>query len=550
MGAFFRQIFLFSIAFGILIGCSENSANVSSEASAASASQITQSGYDLGSCTIDKIGLEILVYEEMAYYICSQGGLWVRMTVKDYMASNAESSSAEDFSSSSDESYAYSEPAEEVSSSSHLPSEMISSSSKLDAEFSSSSSSDDASFSYNEQGSESSSSSAFQKLSSESMAELFFSSTSGPQKCNADISLGKFNSLLPLVPNDFAAQDSAEHRLASTGTYLRILPGASYTLSFDKVEGHNAPILAIASTRQKYSIEAVDTLGRWFYSFTLPKSSKNTLTSYYTALYNPDDCSIFTEKTSHVHLSGFGNYSTHFNINLIIMGKYMGTSDGVSAEELAKALQARFNLAFSGSEIQVDKINLLYAVDHPKYGSAYTSDEPYILTASLYNSDYSEISQWTGYENSLNIILGYYIDKKNILGFAPRFGAALNGQGTGYSYVIVGTHYKSDLDSNTVYNQASSMILETIVHESGHYFGLRHTSSSISDMSKDFDLSNVEDGLRDTPYCAETNTSYNYGNCADRYNLEFPYSTDGYADDSYTADQLEIIRKNLMLMEH
>ena len=162
MGAFFRQIFLISIAFGILIGCSENSANVSSEASAASASQITQSGYDLGSCTIDKIGLEILVYEEMAYYICSQGGLWVRMTVKDYMASNAESSSAEDFSSSSDESYAYSEPAEEISSSSHLPSEMISSSSKTDAEFSSSSSSDDASFSYNEQGSESSSSSAFQ----------------------------------------------------------------------------------------------------------------------------------------------------------------------------------------------------------------------------------------------------------------------------------------------------------------------------------------------------------------------------------------------------
>ena len=115
MGAFFRQIFLISIAFGILIGCSENSANVSSEASAASASQITQSGYDLGSCTIDKIGLEILVYEEMAYYICSQSGLWVRMTVKDYMASNAESSSAE-----------------EISSSSHLPSEMISSSSKTE----------------------------------------------------------------------------------------------------------------------------------------------------------------------------------------------------------------------------------------------------------------------------------------------------------------------------------------------------------------------------------------------------------------------------------
>jgi len=560
MGASFFQIFIISILFGILIGCSENSVTMNSQTSAASASQITQSGYDLGSCTSDKIGLEILVYEEMAYYICSQGGLWVRMSVKDYMANNAESSSESETSSSSSEIYVYSEQSEESSSSSSHPSELASSSSSSESESygtseqseersSSSSSDEESSFSI-EKNEESSSSFEMQKNSSASIAELFFSSTSKSEKCNAKVSLGNFTSLFPIIPNDFAAQDSAEHRISTTGTYLRILPGASYTLSFDKVESLTAPILAIFSTRQKYTIEAVDTLGRWFYSFTIPESDKNTLTSYYTALYDFNDCSFFKGKTSHVHLSGFGSYSTHFNINLIIMGKYMGTSDNVSAEALVKSLQDRFNIAFAESDIHVDKVHLLYAANHPKYGSAYNDDEPYILTASLYNSDYAKISQWSGYEKSLNIILGYYIDKESILGFAPRFGAALNSQGTGYSYVIVGTHYKNDLSSSTVYSQPADMILETIVHESGHYFGLRHTSSSMSDLSKDFDKSNVEDGLEDTPYCEAINTSYDYSNCGDRYNLEFPYSTDGYAKDAFSLNQLEIIRKNLMLMEH
>ncbi|MBP5246822.1 MAG: hypothetical protein J6Z31_03095 [Fibrobacter sp.] len=588
MGAILRHLIFFSTAIAILVGCSDTTSSVDTQTSAASASQITQSGYDLGSCTADKIGLEILVYEEMAYYICTKGGMWTRITVKDYMASNENSSASSPSSSSviaseakqsssSSTTRGDSEAKQSSSSSSRGDGETSSSSAESNVESSSSSSviaseawqSSSSSTPRNDSGASSSSqtepifsssseavsssSSTFEevvKISSASYAEFFFSSSSAFHKCNVNISLGKYNTLLALVPNDYAAQDSAEHRLANTGAYLRILPGASYTLSFDKVKEQTAPVLLISSVNQKYSIGAVDSVGRWFYSFTLPSTSKNTLTSYYTALYNANDCSTFNGKTSNVHLSGFGNYSTHFNINLIIMGKYMGTSDEISAEAFAKALHERFNLAFAESDIHVDKVNLLYASDHPKYGSSYSDDEPYVLTASLYNSDYSEISQWSGHEKALDIILGYYISKANILGFAPRFGAALNGNGSGYSYVIVGTHYKNDLTSSTVYSQTSDAILETIVHESGHYFGLRHTSSSISDMSNDFDRSNVEDGLKDTPYCAAINTSYDYVNCKDRYNLVFPYATDGYADDSYTADQLELIRKNLMLMEH
>jgi hypothetical protein len=232
------------------------------------------------------------------------------------------------------------------------------------------------------------------------------------------------------------------------------------------------------------------------------------------------------------------------------MGKYMGTSDGLSAEALAEALKSRFNLAFSGSDVTVDKVNLLYSTDHPTYGSSFSEDEPYVLAASLYQTDYEQVSNWSGYENSLDIILGYYINKENVLGFAPRFGASLNGSTGGYSYVIIGTHYKSDLSSSKTYNQSSDAIVETIVHESGHYLGLRHTSSSMNDMANTIDKSNVEDGLGDTPYCAAVNTSTDYGNCGDRYNLIFPYSTDGYAEDSYTPNQLELIQKNLMLMEH
>lgn len=558
MGKCKKKLFGMTILASFLAGCSDNTSSINPQEAAIIASQTTESGYDLGACTADKVGTEVLVYEEMAYYICTQSGAWTHISVRDYLASDTESSSSEvsavTLSSSSSEEI----PTEESSSSGSN----IDSSSESSGD-SSNSGHSDVEASSSSEGTILSSSSAAVEISSSSTAsvayssstipELFFTSTASVQKC--PVSIYASSSMLDITPNDWAAQDSAGRRLANGGAYLRVIPGGSYTLSFNKTSGHQAPVLYLQqittrSNRKTYYVPAVDTLGRWFYSFTLPESRTNALASYLTALYNESDCSLFAEETPQVHLSGFGSYSSHFEVNLIIMGKYMGTSDGLSAEALAEALKSRFNLAFSGSDVTVDKVNLLYSTDHPTYGSSFSEDEPYVLAASLYQTDYEQVSNWSGYENSLDIILGYYINKENVLGFAPRFGASLNGSTGGYSYVIIGTHYKSDLSSSKTYNQSSDAIVETIVHESGHYLGLRHTSSSMNDMANTIDKSNVEDGLGDTPYCAAVNTSTDYGNCGDRYNLIFPYSTDGYAEDSYTPNQLELIQKNLMLMEH
>lgn len=103
--------------------------------------------------------------------------------------------------------------------------------------------------------------------------------------------------------------------------------------------------------------------------------------------------------------------------------------------------------------------------------------------------------------------------------------------------------------------RSSEQIINTIVHETGHYFGLRHTTSNPSELKNDIDKSNVEDGLKDTPYCKAIHL-YDIGNidvsmCKDASNILFPYNyTNRIINKAYTAGQIRLFKKNLTLIEH
>ena len=445
-----------------------------------------QSIYELGKCSEDKWGVRIFVEEEFAFYVCAKNGLWVRITLEEMENPPLEPSGQDD------EGNLYSSPYDYSSSS---PSGYSSSS----------------------------------------------------WQCRGDIYAWRTEGRFYAYPNDVAPQDSADTHIATGGVYLKLPAAGKYYLSIlkdDKLE-HAPKLQLFTFSNYDETIEAKDSLGRWFYYFETPY--KYTHYDLRRTMLVDDNCDVPLPAIKDFRLEGEGSYSTHFNINLISIGKYMGTSDKVTLDGLAEKIKSRFNEAMNGGGVYVDNVRLLYATDHPSYGNEFTNDSGYVLPYSIYNSDFEKLGNWPGNSNSLNIILGYYIAKKSVLGYAGEFSAALNGATGGMSYIIAGTHYQKD---TSIKQTSATELVNTIVHEAGHYLGLHHTSASAEEIDNDPDKSNVEDGIEDTPYCKSANkSSLLVDLCDDRYNIIFPYSSDK-TEASFTEGQMELLRKNLSLMEH
>ena len=481
------------VALVILGACSDDSSSfVESEQEEAFGPPISErSIYELGKCNDKKLGIKVFVEEEFAYYVCAQRGLWIKISIEDIEEPQSGTSEMS-WSSASEESF----PGDE------------------DYEYSS---------------------------------EGATSSSSG--QCVADIHAWHTEGFYA-QPNDEAPQDSADSYVAIGGVYLKLPAAGKYSLSIKKDPSIDAPpklqLFAGYASYDK-TVDAADSLGRWYYSFETPYS----FTDYqlFRTMLVDENCEIPLVQVQDFKLEGEGKYSTHFNVNVIQVGKYMGTSDGASLESLVSAVKSRFNEAMNGGGVYVDNVTLLKASEHPTFGSDFSSDSGYVLPYSTYNTDYSILSSWSGHENALNIILGYYIESESTLGFAGRFSAGLNGAPGSRSYVIAGTHYKK---GKSIKKSSAADIVNTIVHEAGHYLGLRHTSASEHDLAQDGDQSNVEDGIEDTPYCKVANTSsdeYKLKSCGDRNNIVFPYSSEE-RDVAFTAGQMNMLRKNISLMEH
>ena len=158
-----------------------------------------------------------------------------------------------------------------------------------------------------------------------------------------------------------------------------------------------------------------------------------------------------------------------------------------------------------------------------------------------------------------------------VLGYSLLYGSNLQG-GTG-STVVIGAYNKTPSGEEGV--PYASMI-STAIHETGHFFGLRHTTATLADFEVDMDYSNYEDGFTDTPYCKDLLTSgllksrggkpvsdfarlptlrgrfataFDMNSCPDSHNMMFPaVNEDGV--DGFTEQQLEHIRKNLRVYPH
>jgi hypothetical protein len=270
-------------------------------------------------------------------------------------------------------------------------------------------------------------------------------------------------------------------------------------------------------------------------------------------------------------LEAEGFYSDTLSLNLIVVGKIDFLDSSVTVKSFADQMLRNFRKYYTS--IVIDTLYIRYANEHPTLGDKYPADQLWLAGRTTSDFFVSELGGWPepGLKNALDILLVHRIEMDWVLGYSLMYGGNLyGGQG---STVVIGAYNKTPSGETGL--SVASMV-STAIHETGHFFGLRHTTATQADFEVDYDLSNYEDGFTDTPYCpdllksgllkkqveppadyrmpvmrgrfATSDDIFDVGACPDANNMMFPAGND-YMD-GFTEQQLEHVRKNLKVYPH
>lgn len=382
-----------------------------------------------------------------------------------------------------------------------------------------------------------------------------------------------------LFPNDMARNDSVASNL-SHGAVLVVHPQASYELSFDADTIAGAPTLQlfrliISEDGTSYRAKKVRSVSanlvgeRFVYSFTC---EENKMALWGATLEYRR--SYYKGKTRNVRLVGNGSFSDHMSLNLVVVGNVASKLDGFTIDELSKSLLSQYRKYYSS--VVIDTLYVRYANEHPKLGNKYPANEPWVAGRSSKDVLVSELGGWPDVPDALDLVLVHYIDEVGVLGYSNLFSGNMKG-GEG-STVVLGAYVKDYQGQIPVTLQG---VVETALHETGHFFGLRHSTASSADLQAFGDFSNYEDGFEDTPYCPNLLKSgllkagprygtdfkiyrgglhrikyagagiveYDPEQCPDASNYMFPLDTD-VEYEGFSPQQLATLRANLMIYPH
>ena len=417
------------------------------------------------------------------------------------------------------------------------------------------------------------------------IALVFFCSCSEDSDWEVDLFPVK-EDLYAMYPNDPFHGDSISGHLA-TGVLMLVQPNGSYEISFDQDPNHEAPNMQLfrsypSKNGNQYGLSKVKTLkpknkeGRYVYSFVCEENESSVW-----ALTLEEDGDYYRGKTPNVKFQGEGSYSDTLSLNLITVGLIdpieTSLGDYIGVDSLARLLIKAFRKSYTS--ITIDTIYVNHAEKHPTLGDKYPATKYWYAGRNSEDFSLSELGSWPGkgVTEALDIVLVHRIEELNVLGYGGLF--AMNLKGGDGSTVVVGTNV---FTATGVRSLDAEEIVNVTIHETGHFFGLRHTTSTMDDMNNYLDLSIVEDGFKDTPYCAELLMSGLYktagegrfmsdyylpyrkefmldaraygiafdpANCPDANLLMFPVSTPS-DDKKFSKEQLKFLKKNLKLIPH
>jgi hypothetical protein len=351
--------------------------------------------------------------------------------------------------------------------------------------------------------------------------------------------------------NDRAANDSLNQAVIQ-GFRFYAQPGAQYRLS---VTGLIDPGSRLYLIRMIHGIEIE------YSNYITSKSDSDTLEFSFDSESDDEAEEVWgvvrdsrgrhiSGPAENVILNGNGIYSeSSFGINYHFWGSY-SQIDSDSIPQLVLGIQGTLDTLFLNfGGIQVD------------HGGPYFFGGSGFASIKFPDGVKNELALPQSDASYLNVVFIESIEADSsglmILGMAPREARYMHSSKEEVIFISM--------------QSPRSTLANTIAHEVGHFFGLRHTVSTEDDLKIEGDYSNLEDGFTDTELCelgsviSLVSDEYPEGWClrilaqgentalcdsSSRSNLMFPVEYLDTEQEYLRPQQIEILHSNLGLLPH
>lgn len=389
---------------------------------------------------------------------------------------------------------------------------------------------------------------------------------------------------ISLYPNDANHGDSVLVQF-ERGIFIETRPGVNFSLVIDYT-GDDMPELNLFNTEKDLDLTIIQ--GKSIangvqFEWEQPAGE---VVSYVASLSSGDEA--LKGQVTSVEYTGVGGEAKPLGINVHFIGLDSRYPTVESRESIAQYIVSEMAEIYGAGGVTMGQVEILTGAEHPLYGSILKdasnlsfNPDPILWEIEFNGSQSLSIDSLSGgldasMRSNLDIVIVPYIQGIGYVGIAPFFGRTL---GSGYSSAaVVGA--STQLSSIRYEENSDSLMANTLAHEIGHFLGLRHTTSTATDMQVNGDRSILEDGLVSTPFdegcqtglskriasgaggCQTLwirnphhQTQYRVSklvssnqNCSDSDNLMFPVVVSGVEQREFTAEQGHLVQQTLSVL--